>query len=176
MRAVAGVAVALLVTLGGCSCSEEPPKVEPLSDRELAKLPAVTPEELQALLEAQKGKLVALVVWSVRREDCVALYPRLSELAQGRDADLTILAVSIDRVSDVREKALPLVEQHGGKWLNRVVRAGPEALAAFVGTDWSGQVPAIALLGRDGRPAGTFYGGTALAKAQARLRELLGAR
>lgn len=168
--------LALWLGLGGCSCSEEPPRIEPLSKQELAKIPAVGPQDLQALLDGQKGKVVVLVVWSVRREACLAMYPKLNDLLKEGAGETVVIAVNIDRVADVRKEVLPMLAQHRPKFLNRVVRAGPEALASFVGVDWSGQVPAIAIRDRSGSKVAAFYGKRALDRAKARVAELLSAQ
>ena len=117
--------LACAIGLGGCGCSEGP---EPLSSRELTQIPALSPPELKEFLDAQKGKVVVLAVWSVRREASLAAYPKLKEL-QGGDEPV-IIAVNIDRVSDIRDKVLPIIRKEQPTFLNRVVSAGPDALAS----------------------------------------------
>ena len=171
MRTALLAGLALLAFTG---CSDEPPSIPPLSKNELAKIPAVRPEQLASFIDSQKGKVVVLAVWSVRRDACLAMYPELGTLCSGGADEPVVVAVSIDRVDDVRAKILPLIKKHRPKFLNRVVPGGHDAVAGLMGKNWSGQVPAIALRDRDGEPAGFFYGQTALAKARRRLDQLLG--
>ena len=169
MRMAMRWVVAAGVLLGGCSCSDKRASVAPLSEQERATLPTVSPEQLQSLLDAEKGKVIVLVVWSVRRPACTAMFPKLGGLAaQGA----TIVAINIDRVDDVRKKVLPLLDQHRPTFTNRVLAAGPEALAPFVGTDWSGQVPALVVRDRAGQRVATYYGEGALEKAAKQVRVL----
>ena len=162
----------LVLCVAFAGCSSEPPRLEPLTDEELARLPAVSPDELKALLDAQKGKVVVMAIWSVRREACLAMYPKLADLCKG-GAEPVVIAVNIDNLTDVRKKVFPLLEQHKPKFLNRVCRADPDALAAFVDPSWMGRVPAIVLFDRDGSRTETLLGENALTAAQQRLRELL---
>ena len=171
MRPALAVGLVLLVGLVGCS--REPPPAETLTDEELAKCPAVDPAQLKALLAEQKGKVVVLAVWSVRREACVAMCPRLGELAKAGGAGPVVVAVNIDRVADVREKVLPMIGEPQPPLLHRVVHGGPDALATFIGEEWMGAVPAIALYDRQGKRVAAFFGDDALPKAQERLAKLL---
>jgi len=165
--------VALTVWCGGCTCSREPPKVKPLTKEELAQIPEITPPQLQDLLAKHKGKLVVLVVWSVRHPGCAAMYPELNGLAG--DPEPVVIAVSIDRVDDVRAKVIPMLKDHKETFINHVVRGGADPLASFVGADWTGgRVPAIVLYRRDGARDKAFYGDAALDTARRRLKQLLG--
>ena len=173
MRIALLVGLALVFSFGGCTCSRKPPKVEPLSKEELASIPEITPPQLQALLAKHKGKVVVLVVWSVRHNGCVAMYPKLNGLAGG--AEPVVIAVSIDRVDDVRSKVIPMLEEQKPKFINHVVRGGADPLASFVGMDWSGgRVPAIVVYRRDGARDKAFYGDAALDTARRRVKQLLG--
>ena len=172
MRAL--LVMLLALALGGCGCSDDP-GVDPLTDRELEAIPALSPTQLQDLLDAQKGKLVVLAVWSVRREASVAAYRRLGELRG--EPEPVVLAIDIDRVSDVREKVLPILRETKPQFENRVLSVGPEALATFIDRNtWAGQLPAFALYGRDGKKLAAFHGPDALDRARAELGKLLKAR
>ena len=165
--------LASLVWLAGCGCSDSP-GVDPLNQEELATLPAITPPQLRELLDAQKGKVVVLAVWSVRRQASVDAYPQLKALCPGGpDAEPVVIAVNIDRVSDVRDKVLPIVKQAQPTFLNRVLSVGPEALATFIDKNWTGELPALALYDRAGRKVASGHGPAALAGIQARLPKLL---
>ena len=171
MRIALLLALSLALGLGGCGCSDEAGP-EPLSGKELEQIPALTPMQLQELLAAHKGKVVVLAVWSVRREASVAMYPKLNELLQGDEP--VVIAVNIDRVTDVRDKVLPILRKEQPKFLNRVLSVGPEALASFIDANkWAGQLPALALYDRAGQKAAAFYGDGALDKARAKLPSLL---
>lgn len=169
MRAL--LVMLLALALGGCGCSDDP-GVDPLSDRELEAIPALTPTQLQDLLDAHKGKLVVLAVWSVRREASVAAYRRLGELPD--EPEPVVLAINIDRVSDIRDKVLPILRETKPAFENRVLSVGPEALATFIDRNtWAGQLPAFALYGRDGKKLAAFHGPDALDSAKAELAKLL---
>jgi len=170
MRSVAFAGLVAWGLLVGCS--GEPPQPDRLTGDELARIPVLEPGKIGALLESHKGKVVVLVVWSVRREACVAMYPQLGTLSGG-GAEPVVIAVNIDRVDDVRNKVLPLLDEHQPKFLNRICRAGPDALAAFVDPRWMGQVPALAVYDRAGRRVAAFMGEDALAQLKGRLPKLL---
>ena len=168
MRNLLPIGLVLAVALCGCS---DTPGVDPLSEKELTAIPALTPMQLKEWLEAHKGKVVVLAVWSIRREASVAMYPKLKELHHGDEP--VVIAVNIDRVSDIREKVLPIVKREQPKFLNRVLSVGPEALASFIDPNWTGQLPALALYDRAGKKAAAFHGTDAFEKAKAKLAELM---
>lgn len=171
MRCALVLGVLIILSLGGCGCSDDP-GVDPLSRGELDQIPALTPVKLKELLEAQKGKIAVLAIWSIRREDSVAMYPRLNELATG-GAEPVVIAVNIDRVADIRDKVLPIVKREKPKFLNHVLSVGPEALTTFIDPNWPGQLPALALYDRAGKRSAAFFGPDALDKTKAALAKLL---
>ena len=159
------------VVAAGCS-SGDAPELDPLSKREQSALPAVDAAGLKTLLDGHKGKLVVLAVWSAGTKECEGLFAGLAKLA-GSAPGTVVVTLNIDRVDDVRDKVLPVVEEQGGQCENRVFGGDPMDVEPLLSPDWGWRVPALAVYDRKGKKAGEFYGRGALGQAEAALRKLL---
>ena len=169
MRRTACVAVTLLALLG---CSGEPPTIEPLSDKDLQEVPPIDFDGLKKLVADSKGRPVVVAFWSSGGKDSKAVYSELNTLCQGKEGRApVVVAVNIDRPDDVRKTTLPFVREQKPKFANHSFKGDAMMLTQWLGTDWSGWLPAICIHDAQGRMAGKFFGSNALRQAQAQLKQ-----
>lgn len=156
--------VALVVAVAaGCS-SGDAPDLDPLTKAELAALPSADVQQVQALVGSHQGKVVVLAVWSAAAAECEGLFPALATLAQGAPG-VAVITLSVDRVDDVRAKALPVVKEHGEPFENRVFGGDAVEVEPLLRQEWAWRVPAIALYDKKGEKAEELYGRDAVARA-----------
>ena len=169
MRRRACVAVALLALLG---CSGEPPTIEPLSDEELRELPSIDLDGLKKLVADAKGRPVLTAFWTSDGKDSKAVYSQLNALCKAKgDVAPLVIAVNIDRPDDVRKTTLPFVREQKPRFANHSFKGDAMMLTQWLGTDWSGWLPAICIHDTQGSVAGKFFGGDAVRQAQAQLKQ-----
>jgi len=166
------VVLGLAAVVTGCS-SGDPPDLDPLTKAELAALPSADVQQMQALIGSHQGKVVVLAVWSAAAGECEGLFPALATLAQGAPG-VAVITLSVDRVDDVRAKALPIVKEHGEPFENRVFGCDAMEVEPLLRQEWAWRVPAIAVYDKKGEKAEELYGRGAVARAGPVVEKLLG--
>jgi len=165
------VMLGLTAVVTGCS-SGDAPDLDPLTKAELAALPSADVQQIQALIGGHQGKVVVLAVWSAAAAECEGLFPALATLAQGAPG-VAVITLSVDRVDDVRAKALPVVEEHGEPFENRVFGGDAMEVEPLLRQEWAWRVPAVAVYDKKGEKAEELYGRDAVARAGPVVEKLL---
>ena len=107
----------LALAAAGCS-SGDAPEPEPLltAEETASAMPQIMMDEVLERLKKPRGKALLIVLWRADTEassPCLAAADRLA--ATHAKAGLEVLALNIDMPSDVRERALPLLQKAGLK-------------------------------------------------------------
>ena len=154
---------ALLLGLGACGGPAGPPPA------------LVDLEQLQARVRSQRPRALLIVFWATWCKPCVEEIPALVATHSRHQADLEILAVSLDTFLNTNERSLALVEaqlqQTPTPYENVLFTGSQDGL--FEAFELPGGIPYAMLFDATGRLVRRFNGqvsaaelGTALAAAR----------
>lgn len=138
----------------------EPTEESPAPTSADVDLQTTTPEELEALIAENSGKVVLVDFWATWCIPCLQQYPHTVELSETHADDLVVYSVSMDETD---EATLARVKEQLGQWPAGNVRtlinasgADPDAFSAFEITE--GALPHYKVYGRDGELVATLGG------------------
>ena len=132
-----------------------------IEDSTKARIVALKPQDIPALIESERGKVILLNVWATWCKPCVEEMPYLLDIAvKFGPEDLSLLLVSMDALADSQKAVIPFLRERGVKSPYYIKAKGPdEPFINAVDSSWSGAIPATVIYDRKGRKVEQFEGG-----------------
>jgi len=116
---------------------------------------SIRARDLKEVLAAHKGKGVVVNLWATWCPPCVAEFPDLVKLHQTyKDKGITVIAVSLDEVSDRQEVVSFIAKQKAPFPVYMREGGSVESLVNVLDRGWGGSIPTTYLFDRNGKRVG----------------------
>jgi len=142
--------------------------------------PVANAEAIDQLLDAyrRQGRVVLVDVWSIGNPASRSRFDAMVDLhASRRPSGLQIVAAAFDNPGQWTPAIAPFLRSGRCGYPCAVVPPSAQSgVAASLGHEWRGQVPAVIVLDRDGKLAGELIGETPFAQIEALVDDVLAGR
>ena len=115
--------------------------------------PIGTVEEMQALQDSHKGKVVLINFWATWCKPCVKEFPELVKLYNNyKEKGFELVFVSVDAAEDVESKVIPFLNKQGVEFVSYYNNFNkPEELINFIDINWEGAIPSTYIYDKEGK-------------------------
>ncbi len=119
-----------------------------------------TPEEMKAIIEANKGSVILVNFWATWCPPCVKEFPDILKLnKEYSEKGLKVVFVSLDDASETESKLKPFLKKQGVDFVTyQGIFPKPEDLTDVIDKSWGGEIPVTYFYDREGKKAASFSG------------------
>lgn len=163
-----GLALAGMLACGG-PAPGPPDEVVP------APIQTITGSDLQALVEARRGRVVLINLWATWCSPCLKEIPELIHLQNAyRNRGLELIAVAMDDPMDLESQVIPFRDRLFPEWETyQRSEAEMDAFVSAIDSAWNEILPTSYLLDRDGNIARILSGGKSYEQFEAAVLQIL---
>ncbi len=117
-------------------------------------------DDVKALMDASKGKVVLLNFWATWCKPCIKEFPELVKLYNNyKDKGFTIVFISADVPEEIKTKVVPFLKTQGVDFLTYYNGFdNPEDLINFIDKNWQGAIPSTYIYDKDGKMESSMLG------------------
>ncbi|MBE2219162.1 MAG: TlpA family protein disulfide reductase [Ignavibacteria bacterium] len=119
-----------------------------------------TPEEMKAVIEANKGSVILVNFWATWCPPCVKEFPDIMKLnKEYSDKGLKLIFVSLDDASETESKLKPFLQKQGVDFVTyQGIFPKPEDLTDVIDKSWGGEIPVTYFYDKEGKKSASFSG------------------
>ena len=112
-----------------------------------------TIEEMTALKDANKGKVMLINFWATWCKPCVKEFPELVKLYSNyKDKGFELIFISVDVSEDVESKVIPFLKKQNVDFVTYYNKFDkPEELINYIDKDWEGAIPSTYIYDKEGK-------------------------
>jgi thiol-disulfide isomerase/thioredoxin len=117
-------------------------------------------DDLKAVMDAAKGKVVLINFWATWCKPCVKEFPDLVKLYNTyKDKGFSIVLISADVPEEIKSKVIPFLNTQGVDFLTYYIGFDkPEDLINFIDKNWQGAIPSTYIYDKDGKMETSILG------------------
>lgn len=117
-------------------------------------------DDVKALLDANKGRVVLLNFWATWCKPCVKEFPELVKLYNSyKDKGFSIVFISADVPEEIKSKVIPFLNAQGVDFQTYYIGFDkPEDLINYIDKDWQGAIPSTYIYDKDGKMQTSILG------------------
>ena len=122
--------------------------------------PLGTTDDVKAVFESAKGKVMLVNFWATWCKPCVKEFPELIKLyTDYRDKGFTLVFVSLDVPEELSTKLKPFLTNQGVDFTTYYSTfPKPEDLMDFIDTKWQGAIPSTYIYDKEGNVKASIVG------------------
>ena len=132
-------------------------------------------DDVKAIFESVKGKVVLINFWATWCKPCVKEFPDLVKLQKEyNDSGFELVFISLDVPEDLNSKLKPFLTKQGvdfTTYYSTFVK--PEDLMEFVDKNWNGAIPSTYIYDKEGNLSKSFLGGKSYEEFEKDIKKLL---
>lgn len=119
-----------------------------------------TTDEIAAVKEMHKGKVLLINFWATWCKPCVKEFPELVKLyANYKDKGFELVFISVDVPEDVDTKVVPFLKKEGVDFVSYYNKFDkPEELINYIDKNWEGAIPSTYIYDKEGKITANILG------------------
>lgn len=137
--------------------------------------PLSNADDLKAVFDGTKGKVVLLNFWATWCKPCVKEFPDLLKLQKEyKDMGFELIFISLDVPEELDTKLKPFLKKQGVEFTTYYSTfKKPEDLMDIVDKNWQGAIPSSYIYDKEGNLSKSILGGQSYEKFEIDIRKLL---